>query len=332
MRRENDLMFLLSVLHPLYRNEYESTVKAMRESKTSIKGILKKAVENEVAGSFVQLIVREGFSDPILRIALARFNKSVVLLKRTLNLIKKLSDKLGKDILVIKLHHPYPLTFEDVDILVRQEDFRDVVRVLETEGMRDVSRQTRLALIKRLQHRNQELSMWKRGFWEIELYTDFSWSRLHSLNAPFCWRNTRRVNIFGIECQVPSPEADLLILVNHAIFKEGKVTLRDFLYMNSILDQKVNVKIQFTEAKKFGWEQPFLALISKLREWYKSPFKEIQFKNICFPYMLPPSTICYSVLKLLLTSLARREPLHPFTPLGYSVSFGWMMKQRIRQK
>jgi len=331
MRQENDLLFLLSTLHPLYRNEYTSTEKAIWESKIDIKRILKKAVENEVAGSFVQLIVREGFSDPILHIALARFNKSIVLLKRTLDLIWKLSEELGKDILVIKLHPPYPLMFDDVDILVRQEDFRDVVRALETRGMRDISRQTRLAQIKRLQHRNQEVSMWKKGFWEIELYTDFSWSRLPSLNTSFCWRNTRSVNIFGIECQVPSLEAELLILVNHAIFKEGKVTLRDFLYINFILDKKTDVKIPYAEAKNFGWEQSFQVLISKLREWYKFSLNEIPSKNLCFPYLLPLKMICYSVSKLLLTSFARGGRLHLFTPLGYGLSLSWMMKQRINR-
>ena len=330
-KQESDLFYILSVLHPLYKNKYRNDMlKALWASRINLRRILNKAIENEVAGSFVQLLVTEGFSNSLLRIALTRFNRSIYLLKRTLNLILEISNELGKDLLVIKLHNPYPLTFDDVDLLVRREDFRDIVHALETRGMHDVSKQIKLASIKHLQHRKQEISMWKKGFLEIELYSDFSWSRLDSLDVSFCWQNARKVNIFGIECSVPSPEADILILINHAIFKEGKVTLRDFLYINSVLNHKIDIKTLLMEAKKFGWERSFLTLISKLREWYKSPDKILS-KKLCFPYMLPLNMICCSILKLLRTASFREKQLHPFTPLGYCLSLSWMMNQRIKK-
>ncbi|MEM2842022.1 MAG: nucleotidyltransferase family protein [Thermoproteota archaeon] len=330
MEINNPLALILYCIDEKYRRSHSDPFCKLKDEEVDWGKVLSIAEKNKLSYSFSQRIVKERclFNSRLYE-ALVKGRENISKLRRTLNFIFALFEQLGRELIIIKLYKGLPYITYDVDVLVREEDFQDIAQTLERQGMVNLAEVTRFKAVKSLQYRRYEGVFWKNGLLQIELYTDFSWAGLPSLDSSVVWESPRRVDIHGIKCPIPSREADILLLLNHALFKDGNITLLDFLYINSLLKKNVNFSELFHEAEKYGWGNSLLALISTLRNTYQIIYQsEPMPSNIKFPYAVPLSLISHSVWKLLFTSMTRRDRIHPFTLLGYGLFFGLTIKDR----
>ena len=128
----------------------------------------------------------------------------------------------------------------------------------------------------------------KDGLLEIDVYQDATWTGWSCLDNEFIWREPRTVDICGLECRIPSREADLLLSLAHVIFCHGSINLLDFLYMNDLLERTTNLDELSLEAERYQWEQPLRTLISRMQALYQTCLHAAQFSTpVSFPYLIP---------------------------------------------
>lgn len=331
MKADNPLALILYCIDKGYQRYHSNPFLKSKDREVNWGKILNVAEKNELSYILSQRVIEEGHSfNPVFYEALAKGRENISKLRRTLNFAFTLFKQLGKEFIAIKLYRGHPHITQDIDIMVKEKDFYDITQAFRAQGMVNLSETIRLKVIKSLQYRKYEAVFWKEGLLQIELYANFSWARLPSLDSSIIWESPRMVDICGIRCPIPNYEADILLLLNHALLKDGKITLLDFLYINSLLKENINIRSLLQQAEKYGWGNSLLTLISTLRNMCQAIYQsESMPSNVKFPYPVPLHLISHSVWKLLTTSRARGDKIHPFTIPGYGLFFALTIKDRL---
>lgn len=331
MKADNPLALILYCIDKEYQRYHSTPLYKLKDGEVNWGKILNVAEKNKLSYIFSKRVIEEGYSfNPVFYEALAKGRENISKLRQTLNFVFTLFKRLGKEFIVIKLYRGYPHITQDIDIMVKEKDFYDITQAFKAQGMVNLSEITRLKAIKSLQYRKYEAVFWKEQLLQIELYANFSWARLPTLDSSLIWESPRIVDISGIRCPIPNYEADILLLLNHALFKDGNITLLDFLYINSLLNKNINVRSLLQQAEKYGWGNSLLTLISTLRDMYQAIYQSKSMpSNVKFPYPVPLRLISHSIWKLLSTSRARGNKIHSFTIPGYGLFFSLTIKDRL---
>jgi len=180
----------------------------------------------------------------------------------------------------IKLYRGIPYTPRDVDILVRKEQSRQIFSALEKRNM----------VLKRFN--GVETQFEEEGLLKVDLYQGFHYLSLDFSDDEFLWKDPRTVSICGVECLIPSYEADFLSLIIHALLGHRYLSLLDFLYAKSLLNRKLNLDESLRQAKKYGWSSAFLAIVSAIQNIHQAVYSGANItKLISFPYTFSPRFI-----------------------------------------
>lgn len=250
--------------------------------------VLKKAIEEE------------NLSHQIFRDVVTEGDRNLVRQEQTLKFISSVLGEIGADFLVIKSYKALPYITVDIDIMLRQNDYHRAVSAFEARGASQVEGKHRLPLpgfLERRLSRVRGAGLEKEGLLEIDVYQDTTWTGWLCLDNEFIWKEPRSLDICGVRCAIPNREADLLLSLAHVIFCHGSIHLLDFLYMNSLLQEDLDFESIFREAKKYGWERPLRALISRIQELHRvlHSNQEIQ-KSAAFPSLIPFNIVLSSYL------------------------------------
>jgi hypothetical protein len=190
-------------------------------------------------------ILEGGSSAPsISSLELARINKigllysiktdaiDIDLLKRsellnyTVKTVSSIFNRAGINYSIFKTIKPFPSTPADVDVLISDNDFDRAVSTLVDYGYRKLSGDTRTVSLKKDMI--------------VDLQVEPSVSTLPYLSRRLLMQHTE-VNILdGIEVRTLAPEAEIIAVACHAIYKELMFTINDY-YTIIVLTQHSDI-------------------------------------------------------------------------------------------
>jgi len=204
--------------------------------------------------------------------------------RRTMGFIDDILGKRDIPFLLMKTHKSVPYVASDVDILVKsKEEFNRIKDVLSQEGAILKEKEAGKALCK------------KTGLIDVGIHWSISWNGMTYIDSNLLWKETRRLSVYGVDCDVPSMEADLLICSAHIFAELYCITLGDFLHLSSLLQESLNWNIIWEQTKKHHWQGSFQRLLSIMsnihNKVYSKPLFQINYPNslsrcrVDFPYM-----------------------------------------------
>lgn len=288
----NALSVILYFVDDEYRKSHRN-ITDMNDIKIDSENVLQAATENKLSYYYIKRILEErsDLNTQKLKTLMTLEEKRLTKAKETLAFLISLLNDTELDFLVLKTHKNLPYSTLDIDILVK--DFQESANVLEKGGLSGADGPFFNVLLK------LDLgypSYRAEGLLNIDLYTDVPWSGLQSMDNEFLWENPRSISIYGVECPIPNIEADLLSIVSTSLFTDRKFTLLDFLYMESLLEGKLNLDRVIEQTKKYGWREQFVKVISILRNIKRLMYESEKVpSNIRFPYTLPMSILLESL-------------------------------------
>jgi hypothetical protein len=123
----------------------------------------------------------------------------------------------GLNYAVIKTLRPIPHIPSDIDILVHPSDVVEASRRLKKDGLRFLSKVPYGVTLHDI----------ATGF-NVDLTEELSVAGLEYVSRDLVLDETTTHRIHDIDIRIPKPFVDLLIIMDHSVFKEWMYTLRDF--------------------------------------------------------------------------------------------------------
>lgn len=230
--------------------------------------------------------------------------------KLTVEFMHSLFVNEGIDFLIIKTYKGLPYKTFDIDFLIREEHYIPAINVLKNRGAIETDGRYLDMLTKlRLGLPGYQV----KGLLKMDLYEGLLWW-LPTIDEEFMWKKTRLMDVYGVKCPVPSREADLLSLVSSSLFTDRRFTLLDFLYIKSLLRNKLDYPALLEETKKYGWTSEFLKVLSLIQATKHIIYCNNNLpKTIKFPFVLPWGILNTALPKVITNKTLKNPPSFPFT-------------------
>lgn len=208
----------------------------------------------------------------------------------TMGFIETVSEENGIPFLVIKTYKRTPYVASDIDILVRtKEEFYQINDALRDEGAVLEEKEVGKAFCV------------KTGLIGLGVHWGISWNGMTYVDNELLWKGKRRVKVYGVECDVPAPDADLLLSSAHILSELYCITLGDFIHLSSLLQENLDWKIIREQTEKHAWNRSFQHLLSIAGSMYNKIYSEPLFQgdysntfsefSLDFPYMYSPKDV-----------------------------------------
>jgi len=143
--------------------------------------------------------------------------------------LSELASKAHVDLLFIKTIRPYLYVGSDIDVILpSDEEFIGFVEMLGARGYRVLAKTNHEATLEMNLNGEQYL---------VDVHNDISAAGTVYFDKQLLWKNTAKADVQGHKVHIPSPEAELVLLATHTVFKELSVTLADFLHAVHLISQ-----------------------------------------------------------------------------------------------
>lgn len=305
---------LLSAIIYFIDEEYRNLNPNMlgEEKELNINEMLHMAMKNKLNYYLCKHILRErpDLANKQVMAGIKQGEESILKTARSIKFMHSLFVEEGLDFLVIKTYKGLPFKTLDLDLLVRKEHYILATNALENRGAirtdgRFLATLTKLHLALPGYHMKDLLKM--------DLYKGILWW-LPTINEEFMWKKPRLINFYGVKCPIPNLEADLLSLFASSLFTDRKMTLLDFLYIKSILREKIDYHMLLEEAKKYGWGEEFLKVLSLIQGIDHMIYRNQAIpKNIEFPFTLPWGILNAALPKVAINKILKNPSSLPLT-------------------
>jgi len=282
-RDSNDAISLvLYYVDEEYREVHPNLLTTMENRKITWVKALRIAEENGLLYHFSKKLLEDGGELPneLLKNILRQEEENLVKLKKTLHFVSSLFREEDLDFIFIKLYRGKPYVPRDVDVLVKRAQNQRIVSELKK---RNVTVRTFYGV---------ETQFEKEDLLDVDLYQGFYYLSLPFLEAEFLWRDTRTVNICGVECPIPGNDADFLSLLIHALLGHRYLSLLDFLYSKSLLlNGSLNIDELVYHTKQLGWSDAFMTMVTTVQSIHRELYLNLNSRPIDFPYIFSPKFI-----------------------------------------
>lgn len=188
-------------------------------------------------------------------------------------------------VLVVRTNKFIPYVTYDVDLLVKENDFEKLKKLLRDFNWQFSSHDHSLG--GRIP--GAQINAQKPRFLNLDIHQDFTWQRSTYVDKKIPWRNIQEVEIAGVSCKTPSLEVEFLLNCADIIFEKFYLTLLDFFYLKTILRKKdLDWSLIEEQTKKFGWNRAFDQLINMVKKIDKDL---VLGKKLIFPYLFPQRNV-----------------------------------------
>ena len=205
-------------------------------------------------------------------------------LRSTLAFVSRLFSNEDMKFMVIKTFKGIYFPTEDIDILVRAEDYSRATRILVRAGASTFDRRFRAFQVLGLGEPDFSLSLPLK----VDVYSGLPWRNFNAISEDFLWESVRQVNIAGITCEAPNPEADVLVLLASALFTDRKLTLADMLYFGSLYENGLDLSRMLEETSSKGWDKGFKVLNSTVLHYSRLISSDPEIGRVPpLPYHIP---------------------------------------------
>lgn len=185
---------------------------------------------------------------------------------QTLKLLTNVFEKAGLDFLVVKTIKEFPYVFNDIDILVRAEEYKKACKVLGKQGG-----------VVRPYEPKRQADICLEGYTNVDLHRGFHWQNSEYLDLDFVWRKPQKRRYQGVEFPVPSDSVRWALVVLNILFERYYISFSDFFFLKRGL-VKIDAQKVISQAKKYNWDEAlggFLEILGGLEGHER------------FPYILP---------------------------------------------
>lgn len=195
----------------------------------------------------------------------------------TLDFVNSTLSEERLEYLFIKLYRGITYTPRDVDVLIRKGQNKRVISAFE-----DNNASLRL-------YDDAEVNLEKKNLLKVDLYNGFYYFSRDFMDEDFLWSKSRKVDICGTECPIPSREADLASLLVHSILAHRYLSLLDFMYVCSLLSSDLEFNQVVQQAKRYKWENACFAMIDVIKRLRSDLY--VNNRSASFPVMFPPNFV-----------------------------------------
>jgi len=233
--------------------------------------LLVQASHNRVLYLFAKKLLGLGISFPdkhkdLILDVIKEGEKNLEVLRNTLLLLDDIFKKEKIDYLVVKTFKYFDYITFDVDFLVRYDEFKKVIDLLIKKDIMVKSHPN--LRTQGLHQRN----CFKSGFLKMDLHRKFFWLGIDHVDLDFIWSNTTKRKIAGVDCPVPSLEADFLFNNKQLVYERGYITLLDFLAVKYASDEGLNWEDIMAQVRKYKWDGTFFVLLNWLNYMHQEIF------------------------------------------------------------
>lgn len=269
-KKNRDLNLLVQYLDKEHRS------RSIAEEPHVVKQFLPRAMsiakESGLLYYFSQALADRGveFSEEF-RYEIAKDKRRLLMFKKTLTVLKRIFEDANLDLMFIKLYRGVPYVPRDIDILVRGGQFPQLTLAMRRAGF----------TVRSFQGVENECR--KEGLLKIDLYQDFRYMSVRFMDQEFLWKNPRNVNIFDVECSIPSLAADIVSLSIHDLLGHRYLSFLDFLYADKLVNgDLVDLDKALEQPKKYHWENAFCYFASLIKELHAMLYSGSS--DVSFPF------------------------------------------------
>ena len=260
---------VLAVVDSEYPNDIH--VEELVNNKNLLELTIKLADKNGLYYQFISQL-REQNVDILAGERWREEERKLASLRKTITLVNRASQKYKIDCVLIKECNAVPHIPRDVDIFVDIEEKERMIKALEDNGMECI-------------HSGDiETTLIKEGHIDLDVYTRIDYFTVEFMDKESLLKSLITNEMFGLTYPSLSKELDFLLIMIHALFGHGRVSLLDFLHLKSFL--KANPDgIDFCRnyAYEHRWGGVFDLTIEKLNLMYRKMYEEGEI--IRFPYL-----------------------------------------------
>ncbi|MCK9150771.1 hypothetical protein [Methanobacterium alcaliphilum] len=265
MNKLESLKFLLGIIDPNY--SFSPNIKL--NDKSDIEPVVKIASKNGLYYILIEKLKEHGHEISENKQKKESEMKSLIDLKKTLEIIKTCAAELNIDYAVIKACSTVSHVPRDVDIFVRNKDRIRLIDSLEKKGMICVQKGITETALK---NRNMKL----------DIYTEICYMGVDFIDTEFLLQSIQEDEIFGIKFQGLNYNSTMILMLVHSIFGHGSISLLDFIHLNNIRNE-INIEECEKYAYSKGWGKVFKMALNKFDD-----ITNIIYNNnemIYFPYL-----------------------------------------------
>ena len=189
----------------------------------------------------------------------------------------------------------------DIDVVVKHQDLRDIHQSLLSKGYQDVvrfPRHERCIMVK------------KPGQMNLHIQSRIHWCGKEYLDERLIWENPRDVTYAGHHIQINNVNADFLIHLAHINFEHPFYKFSELLYLFTLASM-VDYQQVIGQAQKYRWKQTLLRNINLMNNIHRMlydepvtvavPFKQLNIPRVSFPLMFTRRHMILSVFEKRIT-------------------------------
>ena len=215
-------------------------------------------IKNEISVVFSQ--------NPLIADSFNRYQK-------TASYVNDFFEENKLDYSCIKAIRVYSHFNTDLNIAIRKEDFKRIIKLLEKDGW---SRRSWWSQFKEniAEHGKRKLVCNKdRGLSEIHLYPGLSWHGFEYTSPEDVLNNREKIQLFNSDVFNTNNCLDLISNIGHALFERYKITSGEVFHLQSILNDISDDQMSLAEdiSKKNGWHNGFMLMKDFISEKYEEP-------------------------------------------------------------
>jgi len=202
----------LLVQHIGIPGNYERPSSQLRNE--DFQSFLQLAEQNKIPLLFLQTVTCNRNIQPILSHYEERYKNTLTLITYTADLLEKIKVPYA----LFKTLKPFPYTPSDIDVLLKSdESLPTVAETLKNRGCIPLEKD------------NYGLTMFSpKHKMNIDLTTQIAVSGLIYVNKKLLFDHLCKVEVNEVTVQTLKPEAELLVVAAHGVFKEQAYTLSDY--------------------------------------------------------------------------------------------------------
>lgn len=271
MKKNNldPMELVLAVVDSEYPNDIP--VEELADNKDLLESAIKLAEKNGLYYHFISQLREQNVDIPVGE-RWSEEERKLASLKRTITLLNKVSQKYEIDYTLIKECNAVPHIPRDVDIFVDIEEKERMIKALEDNGMECI-------------HSGDiETTLIKEGHIDLDVYTRIDYFTVEFMDKGSLLKSLITNEMFGLRYPGLSKELDFLLIMIHALFGHGRLSLLDFLHLKSFLKDNLQA-IDFCRkyAYEHRWGAVFDLALEELNSMYRKMYEEGGI--IRFPYL-----------------------------------------------
>lgn len=234
----------------------------------------------------------------------------------------KLTDKvLGVKIkyLITRTYKYIPYVTFDIDLFINSEDFNKTIALFKEDGCQISSHDGSLG--GRIPGKQKNIK--KDNLLTIDLHRDFTWQKRRFLDIELLFSETRKRDISGVKCTIPSAEVEFLLCMSDITHERFNITLLDIIWIEGLSKEIKDWNLIFNQVSKYGWRIVFNETSKIINAMTKEIYDKIVIPdvgvsniNTSLPMFLPIHICWMSYIENLMKN--KQFPLTSFAYMHYT--------------